>query len=134
MSKRNGSKQGEIADKVEGAANVAANLAKENAPEPEVTKGKRGRKPSTRMTPAKWNACVKAGQLPENITFVQSVIDENHRMIWGYVRYNDPVLTLSDNGDLQLSELRSNAKNQPEVIALKTVTAAEVLNWINSQQ
>jgi len=134
MSKRNGSKQGEIADIAEGAAKVAENLAKENAAsEPEV-KGKRGRKPSTRMTPAKWTAAVKAGELPENITFVQSVIDENHRMIWGYVKYNDPVLTLSDAGDLQLSELRSNAKNQPEVIALKTVTAAEVLAWINSKQ
>lgn len=135
MSKRTGSKQGEIADREDGAANIAANLATENS-QPAVTPaepGKRGRKPSTALNVVRFQAMIN-GEMPVDETRVTVIPSktEGGRYIPGGLAEIQPHVEASADGGVNLVRfLTVRGKAHSEVLA--SLTGAEILAQLNER-
>lgn len=131
--KRKGSIEGEMADKAEGAANIAANneAVAVVAEEPKT----RGRKPSDRLTFAKFKASIDSGNIPDGVRYIPQEVEGARVVKWDGYEAIDPVLNLDEHGNLTLTRLftdRTSRSRKPTFEVLKTVTAAEVLAFVNS--
>lgn len=126
MSKTKGSKAGEVLDVEQGKANVAANLTVEI---PVNEPGKRGRKPSNKLTFAKFSAAIKAGTVPDGVKYVPQSIDPNtHMVTWGHFETENPSLDLDEEGNLSLALFVTEGRNnKPAVKPIRTISSAEVM-------
>ncbi len=141
-SKGNGTVQGanvaQAADTANGAANVAHNLAAENAAPvaPVIEEPKtRGRKASNRLTFAKFSAGIKAGGIPDGVEYVPQQVEGARVVAWAGYRAIDPVLNLDENGNLSLVQLFTVGRAmKPSFKAIGTIPAAELLVMLNSRK
>lgn len=133
MAKTKGSAEGEMLDKAKGLANVAANNAAVAQAEvaPMETPSKRGRKPSNRMTVAKWAEMLKDGSFnPADVVIVPAgVIDGKYQ--WGSITYNTPIVNYGEDGSLSMVTLTTDRHNKPVAIPGKTRSVAEVIAFLS---
>jgi len=124
----------DAAAKAQGMAHVAElNAAVDAAPEAV----KRGRKPSNKLTFAKFVAAVKSGEMLPGMIVTEEKREGNRIISFAGVKAENPVIGLDEEGNLTLSELttdNSTWKRTPIEKVVKTVSAAEVMALLNSAE
>jgi hypothetical protein len=142
-SKGNGTVEGanaaEAADKAQGRANLAANLAAEVAAEVAPIAAEepktRGRKPSNRLTFAKFAAGIKAGGIPDGVKYVPQRQEGGKVIAWAGYESEEPVMQLDENGNLSLTRLFTQGRAmKPTFEVIGTIPASELLTMLNSRK
>lgn len=123
----------DAAAKAQGMAHVAELNAAAPVETAAPEAAKRGRKPSNRLTEAKFTAAVKDGVILPGMKYIDQKIEGN-RVIYGHWETVDPIMALNETGELTLTRLFTGHKNRVEVEVLKTVSADKVMALLNSAE